>query len=311
MAVAAASFSLQAQAFGDGESMLRPAARHRVAAHSRVCAYRITREAKQQAKSSMIILKRDMKLIMTQERIEMFESLEGWAEDNVLPYLKSVDWSWQPQDFLPDPSGDTFEEECFINQLKHMSDTGRQTQEDPYLGFIYTSFQERATFISHGNTARQAKQFGDVKLAQICGIIASDEKRHENAYQKIVEKLIELDPNGTILCLENMMRKRISMPACLMYDGCDENLYEKFSLVTQRTGVYTARDYADILDYLIRRWKVDKLVGLSSRGQQAQEYVCALAARVRKVEERSRMLDMHCKTPLTASFSWIFTSKQS
>ncbi|CAM8910979.1 hypothetical protein QQ045_032876 [Rhodiola kirilowii] len=27
-----------------------------------------------------------------------------------------------------------------------------KTENNPYLGFIYTSFQERATFISHGNT---------------------------------------------------------------------------------------------------------------------------------------------------------------
>ena len=62
-----------------------------------------------------------------------------------------------------------------------------QTENNPYLGFIYTSFQERATFISHGNTARLAKEHGDLKLAQVCGIIAADEKRHETAYTKIVE----------------------------------------------------------------------------------------------------------------------------
>ncbi|KAH7569609.1 hypothetical protein JRO89_XS06G0207900 [Xanthoceras sorbifolium] len=62
-------------------------------------------------------------------------------------------------------------------------------ENNPYNGFIYTSFQERATFISHGNTAKLAKDHGDLKLAQICGIIAVDEKRHETAYTKVVEKL--------------------------------------------------------------------------------------------------------------------------
>ncbi|KAM1037097.1 hypothetical protein ACFX1X_032314 [Malus domestica] len=63
-------------------------------------------------------------------------------------------------------------------------------ENNPYLAFIYTSFQERATAISHGNTAKLAKEHGDLKLAQICGTIASDEKRHEAAYKKIVAKLI-------------------------------------------------------------------------------------------------------------------------
>lgn len=36
-----------------------------------------------------------------------------------------------------------------------------KTENDPYLGFIYTSFQERATKISHGNTAAHAAKYGE------------------------------------------------------------------------------------------------------------------------------------------------------
>ncbi|KAI5069719.1 hypothetical protein GOP47_0016020 [Adiantum capillus-veneris] len=326
---------------------------------------------------------------MPLEKIELFKSLESWAEDNILPYLKSVEKSWQPQEFLPEPSSDGFLDEvkelraraaelpddylvCLVGDMiteealptyqtmlntldgvrdetgasltswarwtrawtaeenrhgdllnKYLYLTGRvdmrviektiqyligsgmdpQTENNPYLGFIYTSFQERATFISHGNTARQAKDFGDVKLAQICGTIAADERRHENAYTKIVEKLFEIDPDCTVLALEDMMRKKISMPAHLMYDGRDKEIFEKFSLVAQRTGVYTARDYADILEHLIKRWNVDKLSGLSSRGQQAQDYVCGLANRIRKLEERASRVK---KGPMLGTFSWIF-----
>ena len=53
-----------------------------------------------------------------------------------------------------------------------------KTENNPYLGFVYTSFQERATKISHGNTARFAKEHGDEQLAAdtICGArIAADE----------------------------------------------------------------------------------------------------------------------------------------
>ncbi|KAH7330967.1 hypothetical protein KP509_20G010400 [Ceratopteris richardii] len=326
---------------------------------------------------------------MPPEKIELFKSLEDWAEENVLPYLKSVEKCWQPQDYLPEPSSEGFLDEvkelrqraaelpddylvCLVGDMiteealptyqtmlntldgvrdvtgasltswarwtrawtaeenrhgdllnKYLYLTGRvdmrviektiqyligsgmdpQTENSPYLGFIYTSFQERATFVSHGNTARQAKEFGDFKLAQICGIIAADERRHENAYTKIVEKLFELDPDDTILALEDMMRKKISMPAHLMYDGNDRNIFDKFSLVAQRTGVYTAKDYADILEHLVKRWNVEKLSGLSSRGQQAQDYVCKLANRIRKLEERASRVK---KGPKTASFSWIF-----
>lgn len=178
-----------------------------------------------------------------------------------------------------------------------------RTENNPYLGFIYTSFQERATFISHGNTARLAKQHGDLKLAQICGTIAADEKRHETAYTKIIEKLFEIDPDGTILALADMMRKKISMPAHLMYDGRDENLFEHFSAVAQRLGIYTARDYADILEFLVGRWNVEKVTGLSGEGRKAQDYVCGLAPRIRKLEERAQA---RAKQASSAPFSWVF-----
>lgn len=51
--------------------------------------------------------------------------------------------------------------------------------------------QERATKISHGNTARLASYYGDTLLTKICGVIAADEGRHETAYQAIVEQLFD------------------------------------------------------------------------------------------------------------------------
>ncbi|XWS42983.1 hypothetical protein CRYUN_Cryun16bG0061000 [Craigia yunnanensis] len=181
-----------------------------------------------------------------------------------------------------------------------------KTENNPYLGFIYTSFQERATFISHGNTARLAKERGDLKLAQICGFIASDEKHHETAYTKIVEKLFEIDPDRTVLALADMMKKKISMPAHLIFDGRDDNLFEHYSSVAQRIGVYTAKDYADILEFLVARWNVEKLTGLSGEGCSAQDFVCGLPARIRRLEERAQA---RVKQTSIVPFSWIFYRK--
>merc|ERR1719269_114377 len=61
------------------------------------------------------------------------------------------------------------------------------TENNPYLGFVYTSFQERATKIAHSNTAKLARADGDKNLSNICIQIASDEQRHEIAYQKSAE----------------------------------------------------------------------------------------------------------------------------
>lgn len=182
------------------------------------------------------------------------------------------------------------------------------TENNPYLGFVYTSFQERATFVSHGNTARLAKEGGDPVLARMCGTIAADERRHENAYAKIVGKLLEVDPTSAMVAIADMMRKKITMPAHLMYDGQDPKLFEHFSAVAQRLGVYTADDYADILEFLVGRWRLEKLEGLTAEGRRAQDFVCGLAPRIRRLqeraEERARMMGPH-----GARFSWIFNKE--
>ncbi|CAN6440083.1 unnamed protein product [Victoria cruziana] len=329
---------------------------------------------------------------MPPEKIEIFKSLESWAEETLLPLLKPVEESWQPSDFLPDFSteagydqlkelqerskeipddyficlvGDMITEEALptyqtmLNTLdgvrdetgasptswaiwtrtwtaeenrhgdvlnKYLTYTGRvnmrqiektiqyligsgmdpRTENNPYLGFVYTSFQERATFVSHGNTAAHAKKYGDLKLAKLCGTIAADEKRHETAYTKIIEKLFELDPDGAMLSFADMMRKKISMPAHLMYDGQDDKLFDHFSAVAQRLGVYTASDYADILEHLVKRWNVEKMAGLSSEAQEAQDYVCGLAPRFRRLEERAQA---RAKKASKVPFSWIFNKE--
>merc|ERR1719359_1447688 len=77
-----------------------------------------------------------------------------------------------------------------------------KTDNNPYLGYLYTSFQERATKISHGNTGKLAADAGDKQLAKICRFIAADEARHETAYKLIMDKLFELDPEGAMYCYE-------------------------------------------------------------------------------------------------------------
>ena len=182
------------------------------------------------------------------------------------------------------------------------------TDRNPYLGFVYTSFQERATFVTHGNTARLAKEGGDPVLALICGTIAADEKRHEIAYARIVEKLLEIDPNGAMLAISEMMKKKITMPAHLMHDGQDPHLFEHFAAVAQRIGVYTADDYANILEFFIGQWNLEKIQGLEGEARRAQDLVCGLPHRIRKFQERA---DERAKKlqPRGVNFSWIFNKE--
>mmetsp|Transcript_91009 Transcript_91009/g.136329 ORF Transcript_91009/g.136329 Transcript_91009/m.136329 type:complete len:410 (+) Transcript_91009:187-1416(+) len=160
-------------------------------------------------------------------------------------------------------------------------------EKDPYRGFVYTSFQERATKISHANVGRLAGGYGDTNLRKISAKIAGDEGRHEKAYQIFCEEIIKRDADGLIMTFGDMMRGQIVMPAELMTDGVNPNLYTDFSEVAQRLEVYTALDYADIIRHLVERWDLENIEGLSSEAEKEREYLCKLPDRYRKLAERS------------------------
>ncbi len=174
-----------------------------------------------------------------------------------------------------------------------------RTENDPYLGFIYTSFQERATKISHRNVATLAKKEGEDTLHTICGLIAGDEARHEAAYKLFMTKIFEIDPLGAMQSFATMMKRKVVMPAAAMYDGEDRQLFDKYSKVAQRIGVYTVKDYAEIIADLVRHWKIENLNGLSHAAEQAREYLCTLAQRYHALATRGLLEGRH-------SFSWIF-----
>ncbi|KAF7059184.1 hypothetical protein CFC21_066119 [Triticum aestivum] len=195
--------------------------------------------------------------------------------------------------------------------VHHLLRNGMQMlrPSSPYHNVGYTSFQERDTFISHSHTARHAMRHGDRCLAKICGVVAADEKRHEAAYTKAAAKLFELDPDGMVRAVAAVLRDKITMPGQLMTDGRDADLFAKFSAVAQRTGVYTARDYGDMVEHFVRRWKVADLAGgqLSGEGRRAQEYVCGLPRKIRRVEELAHDRAIKAaKEPEFARFSWVF-----
>lgn len=167
-----------------------------------------------------------------------------------------------------------------------------KSESDPYQAMIYTSFQERATKISHVNTGKLADKAGDSVLSRICKTIAGDEARHEKAYKSFMSRIFEIDPNGAIVAFEKMMRKQIVMPAVLMGEGGNNpTLYKDFSEITQKVGIYTGWDYARIIDHLVGLWKIEALTGLDAAAAKAQEYLSNLADRYMKVADRMKAPD--------------------
>ncbi len=317
-------------------------------------------------------------------RKEVMSYLEPFMVNEMADYLKPVEEMWQPADFLPDASketffdevrdlqgnakelsydlmavlvGDTITEEALptyeswltmVNDVsrseqggwmkwvrawtaeenrhgdllnKYLYLTGRinmrameastqyliqdgfdiGTGYDPYRNFIYTSFQELATNVSHRRVAMLAKNSGDKQLSKMCGVIAADEARHAKAYKAFISKAFEVDANEVMLAFEDMMRKKIVMPAHFLRE-MGTNIGQTFGHFTdaaQRLGVYTALDYVDILKDLLADWKIDSVQDLDGAGEKAREYLLALPNRLARIAERIKVPQMEYK------FSWI------
>ena len=179
------------------------------------------------------------------------------------------------------------------------------TDHDPYQTIVYTSFQERATKISHVNTGKLADKAGDSSLSKICKTIAGDEARHEKAYKSFMSKIFDIDPDGALHAFEQMMRKQIVMPVALMADGAkNPNIFADFSAITQKIGVYTTWDYASIIEHLVSLWKIETLSGLKDGAAKAQDYLSTLAARYKRIAERM-------KVPEDIHLSWLSNKKFS
>lgn len=319
---------------------------------------------------------------------ELLTDMESYAEE-VLPLLRSVKDSWQPSDFLPDPSGKNWHEETdqlrekaagltddvlvvlvgntvteealpsyqtWLNRSDVMKDdtgashgawarwtrgwtaeenrhgdllsrylylSGRVNMRsfettthhlikngfDPQSGrdfccsLVYVSFQERATKISHTNTGKLAEKCGDQTLGRICSVIAGDEARHEEAYKRFFRRLIESEPEKAVIAFAKMMKRRIGMPARLMSDGTQRNLFDQFAVVAQRAGVYTFRDYAEVLKHLVEYWGIAAMAGLSAEAAACQDYLCKLSDQyLAKVERIQEAILKFPKEP----FEWIF-----
>jgi acyl-[acyl-carrier-protein] desaturase len=177
------------------------------------------------------------------------------------------------------------------------------TGQDPYRNFVYTSFQELATNISHRRTASLSKQYGNQQLSKICGLIAADEMRHAKAYKSFIASIFEVDASEMMLAFADMMQKKIAMPAHFIRQQGEKigATFAHFSDAAQRLGVYTAADYTDILESLIKEWNIGGMVGLNDLAEKARDYLMQLPIRFRKIAERAQTK----KAPLEYAFNWI------
>lgn len=240
---------------------------------------------------------------ITEEALPTYESwlMDVDGIDNVDPEKRNG-WSKWIRHWTGEENrhGDLLNKYLYLSGRVNMREIERTTQHlindgfdigtgrDPYKNFVYTSFQELATFISHNRVAQLAKKAGDMKLSKMCSRIASDEMRHHHAYSEFVNRIFEVDPSEMMLAFQYMMKQKIVMPAHFLRESGQKisTAFEQFSNSAQRIGVYTAADYVDIMQKLIDRWQIDKITRLTDEAEKARDYLMKLPARMAKISER-------------------------
>ena len=209
--------------------------------------------------------------------------------------------------------GDTLNKYLYLSGRVNMIEVERTTQHlitdgfdigtdrDPYKNFVYTSFQEFATYVSHNRVAKLAKQYSNKSLSKMCKIIAGDEMRHYNAYSQFVKDIFELDPSEMMIAFKDMMKHKIVMPAQFLRESGESigTAFEDFSNAAQRLGVYTAQDYIDIMQRLIDKWEIDKFTGLTDSAERARDFLMAFPGRMQRISERIKIPEE------TTHFKWI------
>ena len=126
-----------------------------------------------------------------------------------------------------------------------------------------------------------------------------------NAYINFIKRILELDPGEILLAFEDMMKKKIVMPAHFLRESGGEigTLFGHFSDAAQRIMVYTTQDYIDILKSLLKEWNIENIVGINDSAEKARDYLMALPKRLQRISERIRIPQKQFE------FKWIAVQK--
>ena len=175
---------------------------------------------------------------------------------------------------------------------------------NPVEGFVYTSFQERATHIAHKKLGQLIGK-NNPFVSNSCRIIADDEARHEGYYKTVLlKKIFEIDPEVALAAYYQMMFQTIKMPALRMRDSPirkdGETLFDQFSKVAQKIGVYTSEDYISIVEHLNSHWGIEAINIGSETSSKQRDRLVTLPQTLRRAAKRKQSADY--KIP---QFSWI------
>jgi len=133
--------------------------------------------------------------------------------------------------------------------------------------FAYTSAQELATRISHRNAGVKA----DCPVAhEVMTRVAVDENHHFMFYRGVTAAMLREAPGLVVEAIYGALAD-FRMP------GTGIPNFNRRAVVIARAGIYSLRIHAEqVLQPLLRHWRIESLDGLDARASELQEKIMAI-----------------------------------
>ncbi|XWS52569.1 hypothetical protein CRYUN_Cryun11dG0082100 [Craigia yunnanensis] len=142
----------------------------------------------------------------------------GWVENNILPLLKPVEKSWQPQDFLPDTASDGFDE-----QVKELRKRAKEIPDDYFVSLVGEMITEKAlpTYQTLLNTLDGVRDETGASLTS-WAIWTRAWTAEENRHGDLLNKYLYLSGRVDMREVEKTIQYLIGSG---MYPGIEKNPY--------------------------------------------------------------------------------------
>ena len=159
---------------------------------------------------------------------------------------------------------------------------GYDTGDKPLLNVCaYVSFQELATRLSHRNTGRYTE---DPLAERLLARVSTDENLHMVFYRNLVKAALEISPDAMMRAITDEVLN-FAMPGAVIPS------FQRKAALMAKAGIYDLRiHHDDVVQPLLRYWKVFDLTGLGAAGEAAREelatFVKGLDTQAFRFEER-------------------------
>jgi acyl-[acyl-carrier-protein] desaturase len=171
-------------------------------------------------------------------------------------------------------------------RMQHMS-AGYESAHSGELmsSLAYVSFQELATRVSHRNTGTFTK---DPMCERLLTRIAADENLHMIFYRNLMAAALQISPDQAMVAILDVV-KNFEMP------GAGIPGFQRKAVEMAVEGIYDLRQHKDeVLEPVLRFWKVFELEGLSEQGEAARTelamYMEGLEKQALRFEDKRDML---------------------